>query len=169
MEHGGSERAAVVNGRLEVFDGAGNLRILHLLVRLVGEVGVGVLCDLLGLLLEAKTSTMAVLCISVFSLNSCIEVPVRLLVIFHMLVDIRQIEVVVCIGIVQLNGLQVLLHCLIELAQVVESQAKILVVEREVLFAAALIDLRLLKLLLDGVVVGRQCVLVVACFELRQT
>ena len=87
---------------------------------------------------------MVVLCISILTLNRHVEVLMRRIIIFEVLIDVGEVEVIVCIAFIQLNGDHVLLHRLLELLEVVEREAEVLVVEGEVLLAASLIDLALL-------------------------
>ena len=58
---------------------------------------------------------MIVFCVTVFSLDGCVKVPVGFIVLFHVLVNVSKIEIVVCIGIIVEDCFLVAPHSIIKL------------------------------------------------------
>ena len=79
--------------------------------------------DLLGLLLEAKAATVVIFSITILSLNGRVEIPMSLVIILHVLVDVPEVEVVVGICVIVHDGLHVVLHCFVELTQMIMSKS----------------------------------------------
>lgn len=155
MEHGRDEGWTVFERGLEVVYGVSDTLLL-LIVIVVLLIEHGVPRDVLSLCLEAKSLCVIELGIDLLSIDGILKFRMRLIKLRLVQVDVSQVEVVVRVVFVVVDGDLVLLHRQLHVALVVVSKTQVLVVERQVGVLACLLAFLFFCLELNCVLIGRE-------------